>query len=94
MRNGHQKLTRHSTPVFPKVIFNYNQSQDGQSTPTQIYRPLIEINTPQFQLPLSRIAENRAFEGIGITKRLTYSDISGDYELDEELVEDMAKYLS
>ena len=82
MRNGQSKLTRNTTPVFPKVIFNYNQGNDGIKTPTHIYRPLPEINTPQFQLPLSRIAENRGFESIGATKRLTYSDISGDYELD------------
>jgi hypothetical protein len=82
MRNRSQKLTRNSTAVFPKVVFNYNQGNGGQSTPAQIYRPIPEINTPQFQLPLSRIVENRAFESVGVTKRLTYSDISGDYELD------------
>jgi len=81
-RNNQPKLTRNTTPVFPKVIFNYNQGHCGQKTPNQIYRPLPEINTPQFQLPLSRIAENRGFESVGVTKRLTYSDISGDYELD------------
>lgn len=56
MRTGQQKLTRNSTPIFPKVIFNYNQRNDGHTTPNHFYRPLPEINTPQFQLPLSRIA--------------------------------------
>lgn len=85
MRNNQQKLTRNKTPGFPKVVFNYNlgQGHDGTKTPAQMYRPLPQINTPQFQLPLSRIAENRGFESVGVTRRLTYSDISGDYELDQ-----------
>jgi hypothetical protein len=62
----------------PTIHFKY-LSKDSMSTPSQDFlgsnsASCHQINTPQFHLPLSRIAENNCHESAGPTKRLTYSD--------------------